>query len=101
MTDKEIEELNAEMADEILREIGETVDGLPCCHGPSRTGSTPPMFYRERMLCVVATLRKKIVELGGDDPFKGLESQGNGGGATVGESSATLSPPIDSPAANQ
>jgi len=62
-------ELDAEMADGILREIGNVIRPLPCCHGAGSGERTPPMFYAEQILCIMVMLRKEIIGLGGKDPF--------------------------------
>ncbi len=45
-------EFNCEMADGCLHEIAETLEQLGCCHGHDGKG-TPPMMYREWMLCAM------------------------------------------------
>ena len=70
---KRLAEINADMASEIIAEIGELLQELPCMHGMPHSKSTPPMFYRENIICIMAMLRKRITELGGEDPFKEIK----------------------------
>ena len=51
--DLEAQVINADMGDEILGEIAGTLKELGCDCGPNAHLSTPPMFYREWMLCVM------------------------------------------------
>lgn len=64
-----LRDINEEMADGCLQEIGETLEPLPCMHGPKHGDSVPAMFYRERMLCVMNYLRKCVIDAGGTDPW--------------------------------
>ena len=53
--DLEAQVINADMGDDILDEIAGTLKELGCSHGPDAHLSTPPMFYREWMLCVMGS----------------------------------------------
>ena len=53
--DLEAQAINADMGDAILDEIAGTLKELGCSHGPDAHLSTPPMFYREWMLCVMGS----------------------------------------------
>jgi hypothetical protein len=50
------EKVNKDMGEGIIFEIGETLRELPCMHGEAGEGhkGTPPMFYREMILCCMA-----------------------------------------------
>ncbi len=42
--------------DEVLHEVAQTLSQLGCSHGKGEAqfGATPPMMYREWIICVVA-----------------------------------------------
>ena len=61
---------NAEMDEEILAEIAGTLKELGCDCGPDAHLSTPPMFYREWMLCVMGSAIRSAT--------RDLEAQNNG-----------------------
>jgi hypothetical protein len=48
----DIEEINNEMGDGIIAEIGEVLETIGCCHGHD-IKKTPPMMYPEMILCAV------------------------------------------------
>lgn len=51
-TPAQVDSINYEMSEQIIAEIRETLEQLGCCHGHDMK-STPPMFYREAILCAV------------------------------------------------
>ncbi len=53
LRDLEAQAITADMGGAILDEIAGTLKELGCSHGPHL--STPPMFYREWMLCVIGS----------------------------------------------
>lgn len=55
-TPAQIDSINAEMADGIIRECIDTLAKLPCHHGPSNV-VTPPMMLREGILCSISFAR--------------------------------------------
>jgi hypothetical protein len=69
MTPEQIERLNSEMADGIILEIHKLLRPLPCLCGAGPQ-EVPGIFLRERILCIMNLLRQRIVQLGGEDPFK-------------------------------
>jgi len=50
--------INYEMAKSIIAEIRGTLEELGCCHGHDMK-ATPPMFYREAILCAMAKAREE------------------------------------------
>jgi hypothetical protein len=48
----DIDEINNEMGDGIIAEIGEVLAEVGCCHGHD-IKATPPMMYPEMILCAV------------------------------------------------
>lgn len=60
-TPGQIDAINAEMAAGIIAEIRDTLKELGCCHGHDMA-STPPMFYREAILCAMAKAKKEGAE---------------------------------------
>ena len=51
-------EYSIEGAEQIIVEIRQTLEDLGCCHG-HKMKSTPPMFYREAILCAVQNARNE------------------------------------------
>lgn len=62
---KRIKEVNAEMADQILIEIGLTLEVFECAHGQGTHTAqlTPSMFYPEWIACIAAKSNARITEL--------------------------------------
>ena len=62
---KRIKEVNAEMADQILIEIGLTLEEFECAHGQGTHTAqlTPSMFYPEWIACIAAKSNARIAEL--------------------------------------
>lgn len=58
---RDMARLNKEMGDEIMIEIGLTLEEIGCRHGHSMA-ATPPMMYAEWLCCVVQYQRKKAVD---------------------------------------
>jgi len=52
-TKKQIAQINAEMAEGVIHEIGEALASVGCFHGHD-IASTPPMLYPEMIVCAVA-----------------------------------------------
>jgi hypothetical protein len=52
-------ELNTEMAGGCLSEIRGFLESQECCHGKPHPGATPPMMYREWIMCVMAKQQKR------------------------------------------
>ena len=71
---EQINQISYEMAEGIIVEIGQTLVELGCCHGHDMK-STPPMFYREAILCAMKKTRderdvdweRAVREVRGDD----------------------------------
>lgn len=57
-----IRDINADMAGGCLEEIRSTLEQFSCEHGEHGGSATPAMFYREWLLCIIASERKKAVE---------------------------------------
>jgi hypothetical protein len=53
MTEQQIAEANAEMAGEIINEIGRLLQKLGCMCGKDSLESTPPMMYPEWIACAI------------------------------------------------
>jgi len=82
MTNKQIAELNAEMADGILIEIRDLLTELGCCHDKGTHAATPPMMFREWIICTMAKARKDERERLNDCCPCFLPSHGNETGCT-------------------
>lgn len=66
----QIATINYEMAEGIIHEIRDTLAMVGCCHGHDME-DTPPMFYREAILCAIkkahdqgAAVRERDQEMG-------------------------------------
>lgn len=57
-TAEQINQINYEMADGILREIGDLLSHVGCCHGASAGHGTAPMFYPEAIMCALKYARE-------------------------------------------
>ena len=62
-TKKQVEKINAEMAEGVIHEIGEVLGRVGCFHG-NDVKSTPPMFYPEMILCAVTHAREEGKRIG-------------------------------------
>ncbi len=65
--------MNADMADGIIREIGQFLNTCECSHGKDSHDSTPPMMYAEWIVCVMAHLKETSEQQGHAAALAGLE----------------------------
>ena len=52
-----IEGINNDMANGIIAEIRQLLESMPCMHGQHDRGKTPPMMFREWILCAFSKAR--------------------------------------------
>lgn len=67
----QIAQINAEMADDILIDIGYTLSRFECLHGDGAHAATPPLMFPEWIGCIV----QRAYARGADDARKAMQQE--------------------------